>query len=87
VDLAGRKQAHHHRMKGQTMTTSIRMEHLKASALEACECHGHTMYPWYHYDAGNAVSRCVQCGREVQVLEAPKPNEADIAGPAVAMNC
>jgi len=30
---------------------------------------------------------CVKCGLEIEVNSAPAPNEIEIAGPAVALNC
>ena len=63
------------------------MNHLKRQATLACKARGHTMYRWYHYDWDNAVSRCVHCGMEVQVLGKPKSNEIYIGGEAVALGC
>jgi hypothetical protein len=63
------------------------MNHLKRQALLACKARGHIMYSWHHYNWENAVSRCVNCGKEVQILGNPKPNEINIAGEAVAINC
>lgn len=34
-----------------------------------------------------AYARCKQCGLEADALDKPRPNETEIAGPAVALNC
>lgn len=60
---------------------------LKGQALAACKRRGHTMQPWITYDETNAVTSCFGCGMEVQVLTNPAPNEVDIGGEALALNC
>lgn len=34
-----------------------------------------------------AVSRCQKCGMDVRVHTIPQPNEVEIGGQAVALNC
>lgn len=63
------------------------LEELKNEAMESCEFRGHTMGAWHDYDETNSVSKCEKCGKEVQVLTNPAPNEIDIGGEAVALGC
>jgi len=63
------------------------IDRLKREAMEACTHRGHTMYRWHDFNSTNAVSACVYCGKEVQVLTKPRPNEIDIGGEAVALGC
>jgi hypothetical protein len=60
---------------------------LKKEALEACGFRGHEMERFTKLEKGNFISCCIYCGKEVQVLLSPKPNEIEIGGEAVASHC
>src|SRR6266446_6276311 len=61
------------------MTT---LQRLKKEALHACNRRGHTMSRF----RGNTAT-CKICKRWVQVLDKTLPNQIDIGGPAVALDC
>ena len=63
------------------------MAKLQREAAEACERRGHYMSAFTSYSDSNAIAACTRCHMEVQVLTKPRPNEIDIAGEAVALNC
>ena len=67
------------------MATTIRR--LKLEALESTTFRGHRMSRFSHYTPGNAVSQCLDCPAEVQVLSRPAPNQIDVGGNAVALTC
>lgn len=70
------------------MTTKL--QRLSQEAYTACNDRGHTMRRWVYSTVNGRVqadSTCKQCGLDVQVLLAPLPNQIDIGGPAVAINC
>lgn len=63
---------------------------LEREALRACEWRGHEMGPfaaseWRPDSVSTAY--CNFCGRGVTVNARPMPNEIDIGGEAVALNC
>jgi len=58
------------------------LETLKNEANEIALARGHMLGEWQ----GNS-NDCVKCGRRVLVTENPKPNEIDIVGDAVSVNC
>jgi len=69
---------------------------LKVLARQAATAHGHTMtrfqqvrdrsgMGYYYYDLHS--SHCSQCGQSADVIQEPRPNEAQIAGEAVALHC
>lgn len=67
---------------------------LRAEAHEACRNRGHNMTRFTRigksYRTGKWNwwrSRCKDCGAEVDVKMNPQPNEIDIGGNAVALNC
>ena len=77
-----------------------RYELLRKQVLEASTVRGHRMTPfqWYpftdprwlkdgaeHHSQGNSV--CKDCAASVTVRTHPEPNQSDIAGEAVALNC
>jgi hypothetical protein len=69
---------------------AARRRALEAEARAACERRGHRMHPFvalgdWHPHETRAV--CSACGREVTVNLRPMPNEIDIGGEAVALNC
>ena len=74
------------------MPTKLR--NLKNKAIEACESHGHVMQRFYRgpYSIALGVKRtyhsqCLRCNKGVTVHLKPMPNEIDIGGEAVALNC
>lgn len=69
------------------MTT---IEALKNSAESTCEWRGHNLGKWWDYDNGqssNADCSNLQCSAGVTVHIRPAPNQIDIGGNAVALNC
>jgi len=69
----------------------VTFEELKRSARQSCYWRGHRMKPirLTHKMSGHrrGAARCNFCPAWVNVLEHPAPNEIEIGGPAVAMNC
>jgi hypothetical protein len=66
------------------------MELLQLEALESCAFRGHTMGPWQGHDLYGdklAYAFCVHCDMQVVVNTYPLPNEIDICGEAVALDC
>ena len=60
---------------------------LKKQALESTAFRGHQMARWQRWTPFNYTACCVACPAEVQVLSNPAPNDIDIGGEAVALNC
>ncbi len=64
---------------------------LQNEAEDCCETRGHRMRPWnlMWTAAGQIISEahCTWCGADVMVKSRLQPNQIDIAGKAVAMNC
>ena len=60
---------------------------LKKEALEATTFRGHQMSKWQRWTPFNYVTHCISCSAEAQVLSDPAPNQIDIGGEAVALNC
>lgn len=60
---------------------------LKKTALAAARARGHLMDKWHDLDERNAMAYCVRCCRGVHVNTKPMPNEIDIHGEAVALDC
>lgn len=68
------------------MPTKLRR--LKSEALEACRFRGHKMLPWLtSIGARYHKTQCETCKRFAFVCLRPLPNEVDIFGEAVALNC
>lgn len=65
----------------------VSMRTLKTSALESCLHRGHDMGRFRSYGPYNAVAECRVCGMDVQCLTRPQPNQIDVAGAAVALEC
>jgi len=63
-----------------------RIERLKKEALHSCKRRGHEMSRWTTWPR-SYMSECVKCGLYVQVIPKPLPNEIEIGGTAVAVNC
>jgi hypothetical protein len=58
------------------------------SAKEASTWRGHKMERFNHNEDGKrAYSKCSCCGMTVVVNTRPMPNDIDICGEAVALNC
>ena len=64
-----------------------KLNRLKLEALEACKWRGHTMQRFQNLTKDHAFTRCDKCHTTVDVLTKPAPNEIDIGGEAVALNC
>ena len=66
---------------------------LKESAIRSCRTRGHVMSRFI--DFGKAIcsthsqflARCILCGKTVHVNLSPMPNEVEIGGEAVAIEC
>lgn len=65
------------------MNQGIPLQSLISQARMAAARRGHDMKPFN--EAG--YSLCRRCVMDVQVLANPQPNQAHIAGPAVALKC
>ena len=63
-----------------------KIERLKKEAIAACKNRGHRMGFWSD-SSRSAYCECKICHRYVQVIEKPWPNEIEIGGSAVALNC
>jgi hypothetical protein len=73
-----------------------KIERLKHEALESCKFRGHQMErffrPYEKIDPKIVYSNfwrsyCKVCSKYVNVKEKPLPNEIEICGDAVALNC
>ena len=71
---------------GDTVT---RIERLKHNARASASFRGHRLGRFEQHDwrAYYWVAHCLRCGRGVVVIAKPFPNEIEIAGEAVGMNC
>lgn len=63
------------------------LERLRKSALESCSYRGHKMQPFRRKHRHWWVSECKVCGKTVVINDIPAPNEIDVSGEAVALNC
>jgi hypothetical protein len=59
---------------------------LKREAMKAYKFRGHKMSPWCDITRGSGCY-CLVCGKWVQVLLKPLPNEISIGGGAIALYC
>lgn len=71
-----------------------KLDRLKKEALEACKWRGHKMKRFVGYSSligftgtTTAYALCEACHRQVVVCTKPPPNEIEIGGEAVALNC
>ena len=64
-----------------------KIERLRCEALESCKFRGHTMSRFTTYNRTLQGSRCLICDRQVTINSRPAPNEIDIGGEAVALDC
>ena len=64
-----------------------KLDKLIKEARESCEWRGHRMAKFRHYSRHVAASHCLDCMKTVSVMTRPMPNEIEIRGEAVALNC
>lgn len=67
-----------------------KLQRLKNEAIESCNWRGHTMKRFKMHDFFNqsiAYSHCKKCDIQVVVNTHPMPNQIDISGEAVSLNC
>lgn len=76
-----------------------KIDRLRKEALQSCNFRGHKMTRFYTFNwqyAGSKVmgiiphsaySTCKICGARVDINTTPAPNQIDIGGTAVALNC
>jgi len=62
------------------------LENLMVAADTSARFRNHVL-EWEILTPHNALGTCVHCGAFVQCLTRPMPNQIDIGGPAVAINC
>lgn len=64
---------------------------LKKEAQKSCESRGHKMTKFHRVKniCNKEIWRayCEICNKSVDVIPAPRPNEINIGGPAVALSC
>ena len=62
---------------------------LKSRAKETAVWRGHELSKFHTFTSAEriAVAHCLHCPASVTVNVAPKPNEIDIGGDAMAINC
>lgn len=64
---------------------------LRQEANEACAARGHKVMEWsapYHGESRSLQhASCSVCGLEVHIRMNPLPNEIEVGGEAVALNC
>ena len=63
------------------------LKQLKREAERSCRFRGHIMNKWVQLAPGNEETTCAICKKGVQVLLHPAPNQINIGGSAVALNC
>lgn len=77
-----------------------RVDRLKREAREAAEWRRHRLTRWHTVGVGPTAhdrryppmikgyfATCRYCGKGVNVIPNPMPNEIDVSGEAVALNC
>lgn len=77
------------------MTDKTQFRRLKADARRSTDMRGHTLTRFSTfmtidspvYACRAATAHCSVCGAYVQVITNPRPNQIDIGGSAVAVNC
>lgn len=73
------------------MPMSSKMERLAKQGRKAAKQRNHRMKPLRLLEKtpGKQIASgfCRGCGKELYILESPAPNEIDISGEAVAMEC
>jgi len=64
-----------------------KIERLRREALESCIYRGHKMRPFSRQYRHWWDSECKDCGMAASINDEPAPNDIDIGGEAVALNC
>ena len=64
-----------------------KLEELIVDAEKACSRRGHRLSNWVSDRKLTAYNECLNCGTHVTVRVKPMPNQVDISGDAVALNC
>lgn len=64
-----------------------KLDRLIKEAKESCLWRDHDMKPFEHCTPKIAISNCKKCNMGVVVRTNPLPNQIDIGGEAVALNC
>jgi hypothetical protein len=66
-----------------------KIERLRREALESCQYRGHDMSPFRTHDywTKKRYANCKVCGMQVVINSRPAPNEIDIGGEAVSLDC
>lgn len=66
-----------------------KIDALIKEAREAAEWRGHNLYRFKHHNGYRVIAstECKDCGYYVGVNARPLPNEIEISGSAVALNC
>lgn len=64
-----------------------KIDRLIKSAKESAEFRGHFLSGFLSIDGVHAGAVCRNCKRSVDINTKPLPNEIDIQGEAVAVNC
>lgn len=62
------------------------LRELQQEALKSTRFRGHKIH-WDWFTSTCMLGHCKNCGKEVMVNTRPEPNEIDIGGEAVALNC
>lgn len=62
-------------------------ERLRKEALESCKWRGHGMKQFHWQNKNRAFACCKRCSAFVVINSRPAPNEIDICGDAVALDC
>ena len=64
-----------------------KIRRLQLGALDSCKFRGHAMSNFFRLSDNQRIAGCMICDRSVIVNRKPAPNEIEIAGEAVALNC
>jgi predicted methyltransferase len=70
----------------EVFPTQYELKALKLAAEVACTNRGHEMV-WHDTIGNTNIAECKHCEAWVQVNTSPAPNQIDIGGPAVALDC
>ena len=65
------------------------LEDLKYAAQNGAILRGHVLGEWIQHSRKHRIhiSNCVYCNMQVAINTNPLPNEIDIGGEAIALNC